>query len=464
MKLTFLGAAGEVTGSQHLVETDELRFLLDCGLFQGRRAESDKKNRRFHCEPQKLDAVFLSHAHIDHCGNLPGLYKAGYRGPIYCSPATADIASIMLLDSAHIQEEDAKYMERRLGPDAPASEPLYEKEHAHGAIGLFEPLGSNEWHELSPALSVRFSSAGHVLGSSIVEIDVDDRRGRKRLVFTGDLGRRGKPLLPDPTIVPGCDVLISECTYGNRTHPPQSDIKGELLRILTEAQSNGGRVVIPAFSLGRTQMIVYYLNELWELKLLPEMKVFVDSPLATRLTNVYRDHQDILDEDAQRVLITDDDLFEFEGLMYIRSRHDSMAINSLKEPCVIISASGMCENGRVRHHLKHAVADPNNRIILAGYQAPHTLGRRLQEGHPKVRIFDRELPLRAKVEQISGLSAHGDVEDLKWWFEGLASEGGIGRCFLVHGDPDVAKRFAGIIRDCCDEDPEIPEFGETFEV
>ncbi len=464
MRLTFLGAAGEVTGSQHLVESGELRVLLDCGLFQGRRGDADRKNRTFDCAPESLDGVILSHAHVDHCGNLPGLYRAGFRGPVFCSAATADVAEIMLRDSARIQEEDAKYLSKRLKGKHPPLDPLYTEEDVDAVVRRFEPLEFDEWHELSPVLSVRLSSAGHILGSAIVEMQVDGPGGRKRVVFSGDLGRRGMPLLNDPALVPGCDVLICESTYGDRVHPPPGDLKDALLRIVTETFDNGGRVVVPAFSLGRTQQIVYFLNELHLSGSLPDVPVFVDSPLANRLVSVYRRHQERLDADAQRLLRLDDDLFGFDRLHNVYSRQESAALNHRKGPLVVIAGSGMCEHGRVRHHLKHAVSDPHSTILIVGFQAPHTLGRRIVERQPRVKIFDRLYDLRAKVEIVNGLSAHADTPDFKWWFEGMASEGGIGRAFLVHGDPDASRALAPVLSDYCDEDVTIPEHGESFEV
>lgn len=474
MKLTFLGAAGEVTGSQHLLETDHARVLLDCGFFQGHRAEARKKNEHFHCNPKDLDGVILSHAHIDHSGNLPGLYKAGFRGSIFCTAATADVAAIMLRDSAKIQEEDARYLSRHREKDAPPIEPLYTEKEARATAKLFEPLAYHEWHELSPDFSLRFSDAGHILGSAIVEMRVNDNGETRRVVFTGDLGRRDLPLLRDPELIPGCDVLISESTYGNRVHPPAEDIKTELLRIVRDAVDRGGRVIIPAFSLGRTQHILYYFNELRQRGHLPRIPVFLDSPLSTRLTDVYRRHEDIMDADAQRILKRDDDLFDFPELHVIQSVKESASLNRMKGPFVVISASGMCENGRVRHHLKHAVADERNTIVIIGFQAKHTLGRRIvelgrrsdgQSDPPeKLHIFDRYLPLNARVEILNGLSAHADVEDFKWWYEHLAKEGGVGQAFLVHGEPESSNALATLIRDYCDEDPIVPGWGESFEV
>ncbi len=464
MKITFLGAASEVTGSQHLLETENLRILLDCGFYQGRRAEAYSKNAKFHCKPRQLEGVILSHAHIDHSGNLPGLIKAGYRGPIFCTHATADVAEIMLKDSAHIQKEDAKYLAMHLGKDAPPILPLYEDQHVSQVVKQFEPLDYHEWHDLAPEFRLRFSEAGHILGSAITEMHIKDQGEMRRVVFTGDLGRRNLPLLRDPEPVPGCDVLISESTYGNRLHPPAENIKESLLRIITRAANQGGKVVIPAFSLGRTQNIIYFLNELAETGKLPRVPVYLDSPLSHKLTSVYRAHQDIMDAHAQRMLRVDDDLFGFDMLHSIRSVQESAELNRLPGPFVVISASGMCENGRVRHHLKHTLPDEKNTIVLIGYQAQHTLGRKLSEGKTPVNIFDRLVPVNATIEILGGLSAHADAEDFKWWFESLASEGGIGQAFLVHGEPDSARALAELIRDCCDEDPIIPEFGQTFDV
>ncbi|MGD9854844.1 MAG: MBL fold metallo-hydrolase [Planctomycetaceae bacterium] len=464
MKITFLGAAGEVTGSQHLIETRDRRVLLDCGFFQGPRAESRAKNEKFHCRPKDLDGVILSHAHIDHCGNLPGLYRAGYRGPVFCTEATADVTELMLLDSAHIQEEDAGYLSRKLKGKHPPVEPLYTEEHVKAVVNKMEPLAFRQWHELADDVKLRFHPAGHILGSAVVELEIKDRASFKRVVFTGDLGRRGMPLLVDPAPVEGADVLISECTYGGRVHPPAGDLKRELGDIIRQTAAQGGRVIIPAFALGRTQQVVYFLNELFNENELPRIPVFVDSPLATRVTKIFRRYDETLDDDVQRTLLTDKDVFSFGGLTYVDRQKESMALNNRNEPLVIIAASGMCENGRVVHHLKHSVSDEKNTVILMGYQAPHTLGRRIQERQEFVRIFGREQPLKCRVEQLAGLSAHADAADFKWWFEQSTQRGSFGTAFLVHGEADSAAALASLLRDYCDEDVHIPQWGETFEI
>ena len=463
MKITFLGAAGEVTGSQHLIETDSRRILLDCGLFQGRSDETRPKNERFLCTPRKLDAVILSHAHIDHSGNLPGLYKAGFRGPIFCTRATADITSIMLRDSAHIQQEDARYAAKKQQSGS-AIEPLYTEHDAKSVAKLFEYIDFGEWEEVAEDVKIRFQHAGHILGSAIVELDILDEGEWKRIVFTGDLGRRGKPILNDPETVERCDVVITESTYGNRVHPDAGDVKAALRRIICNASKSKGKVIIPAFSLGRTQLLVYLMNELRNEDAMCRVPVYIDSPLATRLTDIYREHHESMDEEVRRTLQYDDDVFNFDGLTYVRSRDESIALNKKPGPFVVVSASGMCENGRVVHHIKNAVSDPANTILIIGYQAHHTLGRQIVEKQREVRIFGRKYPLRCNVETVNGLSAHADAEDLKWWFETLRDNGGVGQAFIVHGEDDSALALARLIRDCCDEHPIIPQFKETFEV
>lgn len=464
MKITFLGAAGEVTGSQHLIETSSRRLLLDCGLFQGPRARSRELNEKFFCDPKRLDAVFLSHAHIDHCGNLPGLYKAGFRGPVFCTEATADLTELMLKDSAHIQQEDARYLSRKLKPGHPRIDPLYNDEDVDALMKLVEPLPFHKWHSLGNDVRVRFLPAGHILGSAIVELELRDHGIGRSLVFSGDLGRRNMPLLVDPEPIEGCDVLICESTYGNRSHMPAGDLKAELARIIREASKVGGRVIIPAFSLGRTQQVVYFLNELFNAGALASIPVYVDSPLATRITRIFRRYDHTLNEDVRATLRHDDDVFAFDGLTYIGTQDESRSLNSMEGSFVVISAGGMCEGGRVVHHIKHAIRHEENTICIIGWQAPHTLGRQILERRPYARIFDYDVPLRAHVEVLNGLSAHADADDLQWWFREANRRGHIGKAFLVHGEPEAAQALALAVRDDCDEDPVIPQLYESFEV
>ena len=464
MKITFCGAAGEVTGSQHLIECGKLTILLDCGLFQGHRAESRRKNENFFHDPSNLDAVILSHAHIDHCGNLPGLFRRGFRGPVFCTDATADVADIMLLDSVHIQEEDARHIDKHRPPNVPRVEPLYGEKEVRGIIRQFEPQTYGQWHDLFPELRIRFRDAGHILGSAITELEFQEKGETRRLVFTGDLGRRELPLLRDPELVGGCDILISESTYGNRVHPPAQDIKTDLVRIIRHAAEVGGRVVIPAFSLGRTQQIVFFLNELKNAGELPHVPVFVDSPLSNRLTSIFRRHTDLFDDEVQQSLRSDHDPFSFPGLTYVASQEESMELNHRGGAFVVIAASGMCENGRVLHHLKHSVEDPKTTVVIIGFQAENTLGRRIVEKQPYLRIYDRDYKLRAGVEILNGLSGHADVNDFKWWYEHLASQTGVGQAFLVHGEPAASQALAGLLKDYCDEDPILPKLHQAFEL
>jgi metallo-beta-lactamase family protein len=464
MKLTFLGAAGEVTGSQHLIETESVRLLLDCGLFQGRAEEVRPKNERFLCRPQKLDAVVLSHAHIDHCGNLPGLFKAGFRGPIFTSHATCDIANVMLRDSAKIQEEDARYRQKKRLGRGGELRPLYTEEDVRKTVKLFDGVAYHEWTEIVDGVRLRLHHAGHILGASIVELEILDVGEWKRLVFTGDLGRRHQPILMDPETVERCDVVISECTYGDRLHPEPGNVKAELGRIICEASQRHGKVIIPAFSLGRTQMLVYLLNELRNEDAMCRVPVYIDSPLAIRLTDVHREHFDVMDADVQATLQHDDDIFEFPGLTYVQSQEESMMLNRIEGPCVVIAAGGMCENGRVVHHLKHSVADERNTIMIIGFQAEHTLGRKIVERRQELRILGQHLPLNARVEVVNGLSAHADSSDFQWWFGELHKNGGAGQIFLVHGESKGATALMKIVEECSDLPPVIPQFGQSFDV
>ncbi|MCA8986078.1 MAG: MBL fold metallo-hydrolase [Planctomycetaceae bacterium] len=464
MQLTFHGAAGEVTGSQHLLESEGRQVLFDCGMFQGHRAEARQKNEQFAYNPRDVDVVILSHAHIDHCGNLPRLYKLGFRGRVFCTPATADIAEIMLTDSAKIQSEDRGFLARHLKKGHPPIEPLYTQDDVNGLMELFEPLEMKVWHEITKEFRIRFLNAGHILGSAITEVDLEEKGEWKRIVFSGDLGRRDLPLLPDPEPIDRCDVLICESTYGNRVHPPAADIKRELLRILKEALTVGGRVIVPAFALGRTQQLAYFLNDLFNSDELPPIPVYIDSPLSSRLTGVYRKHLDTMDRDVQDVLRDDPDPFGFPWMHYVANSAESKALNDREGTMMIIASSGMCESGRVVHHLAHSISDPANTVAMIGFQAAHTAGRRIAERQKFIRLFDKDFRLKAHVEKLEGLSAHADVNDFKWWYEQVNQRGGIGKAFLVHGEPESSAALAEILKEYTDEPPIVPERGQSFEL
>ena len=466
MKLTFLGAAGEVTGSQHLLEAEaggHFRMLFDCGLFQGARKHARTMNESFDCDPTQLDCLVLSHAHIDHCGRIPQLVAAGFKGPIFCTKATADIIELMLSDSAKIQMEDAEYMADKLGPDDPAATPLYTLDDVQKTLRQIEPMDYHDPVKIYDGVQLTFHEAGHILGSAISELVIREGTQDTRVVFTGDLGRRDMPLLCDPEPVEAPDILISECLYAGRTHPAPGNIKESLKQLVAAASEKDGRLILPAFSLGRTQQVLYYLNELWNEKQLAPIPIFVDSPLATRLTAIYRSQTDIMDDDVQETLIDDDDAFKFPTLMYIRKRDGSMALNRREGAFAVISASGMCENGRVVHHLKHSIENPNNTVCLLGYQAPRTTGRRISDRDERIRLHGRHYELNAQVEQLGGLSAHADQTDLYWWFEKTAESGPIGRTFFVHGEPDMAKQMGSLVGEFV-ERHDAPKYGQSFEI
>jgi metallo-beta-lactamase family protein len=369
----------------------------------------------------------------------------------------------MLRDSARIQEEDAAYEQRkryRSRDHVPG--PLYTEDDARHVAKLFEPQPMHDWQDLVPGVRLRFLHAGHILGAAISELELQDQGQIRRVVFTGDLGRRHQPVLMDPETIERCDVLICESTYANRQHPDTSNVSAELQRIICRAAEVGGRVIIPAFSLGRTQMLAYLLNELRNRDQLCRVPVFIDSPLATRLTDVHRLHTADMDSDVQTSLQQDDDVFSFPGLTYVRTQDESMALNRTPGPMVIIAAGGMCENGRIVHHLKHALDDERNTVMIIGFQAEHTLGRRLVERRPEVSIFGRRIPLRARVEVVNGLSAHADADDFRWWFGALQRRGGTGETYIVHGEAEAARALADIAADCSDELPVIPQYGQSF--
>ncbi len=465
MRITFCGAAETVTGSQHLIEVNGHRLLLDCGLYQGPRAEAARRNTHFHYDPHQIDAVILSHAHQDHAGNLPTLTAAGFRGPIYCTPATADVAALMLRDSARIQEEDTDFLDRRKRePGEPPIRPLYGMADAERTIGLLETRPYFKSFEALPGQTARFWDAGHVLGSAITELHLDEPAAGKarKLVFTGDLGRRGTPILREPDAVRGIDLLICESTYGNRVHGTNADTNERLAAVLTRVMQRRGKVVIPAFSFGRTQNIVYAMNQLFQAGRLPRLPIYVDSPLSTGITDVYRKHVECFDAEAASLLQSDRDLFGFFGLTYITLAQESRKLNKLDGPFVVIAASGMCEGGRVLHHLRHTVEDATNLILIVGYQASGTLGRRIVERQPRLRILDDWFDLRAEVEIFNELSAHADRNDFESWFH--ETGGGIDRAFLVHGEPPAMRALAPLLQPFVRNPVQTPALYETVEI
>ena len=440
MKLTFQGAAGGVTGSLHLVESGGKRVLLDCGMFQGKRKEAEKNNREFPFDAASIDAVVLSHAHIDHSGRLPLLVKNGFRGPIYATPATADLCNSMLRDTAHIAEGDAEFVNRK-HPDDPPVAPLFTLEDAAAAVELFRPVPYHQATEIEGGLTIEFHDAGHILGSASVLITA----GELRLAFSGDVGRRGLPIIRDPEALPPADFLIMESTYGGRTHPPAADALQRLEKILNRTIQRGGRLIVPAFAVGRTQQLVLMLHELINEKRIPPVPMFVDSPLALNVTDAFRRHPECFDEGVNQYLSDGEDPFGFKRLIYIRDVNESKKLNDMRGPFVVISASGMCEAGRILHHLRNNVGNSRNTVLLTGYQAESTLGRKLQDGWKEVRIFGIPTRVEAEVASLDALSAHADAEELLNWMQPMTAR--LKRVFLVHGEPAQSQALAAAIHD-----------------
>ncbi len=414
MQLQVCGAAREVTGSCYLVETGRATFLVDCGLHQGGAREDLLNRAPFPFDPVDIDFVLLTHAHIDHSGLLPRLVKEGFKGPIHATSATADLAEIMLLDSAHIQESEAEWQTRRARRAGRRVQgPLYTRVDAEKAARLLRPTEYEKEIEAGPGVRVRYRDAGHILGSALLEVWLDGGRGKVKVVFSGDVGQPDQPIIRDPEFVAETDYLIMESTYGDRTHEAMGDTIEQLSAVLAEAHKTGGNVIIPAFAVGRTQELIYYLARICE-RGCYDMPIFIDSPLATRATEVFQRHAEVYDPETNERIRKNGDLFHFPGLKYTSSVEESRALND-RRGVVIISSSGMAEAGRIKHHLKHNLWKPEAHVVMVGFQAQGTLGRRLLEGDKRVRIFGEEIVVRAKIHEITGLSAHADREQLLSW-------------------------------------------------
>jgi len=443
MKISFHGAAQTVTGSQHLIEVNGQQILLECGLYQGKRAEAYARNQNFPYNPRQLKAVVLSHAHIDHSGNLPNLVKQGYHGPIYATPATAHLANIMLLDSGHIHQLDADYVSRRnLKRGLPPVAPLYTMEDAANVAQYFAPTEYDQPVEVAPGVRLTFVDAGHILGSAAAALDIEERRGNERrqlrLWFSGDIGRRGLPLLRDPVLPDRADYLIMECTYGDKPHEEPRLAYDELRQVALRTVQRGGKVIIPAFAVGRTQDLVYNLNLMVEQGEIPPIPVFVDSPLAVNASDIYRAHPEAFDEETRAFVAQGQHraALSFRNLTYTRSVEESKALNDRKDSIVIISASGMAENGRILHHLKNNIENPANSVVIVSWQAPDTLGRLLADRVKKVKIFGEPYQVQAEVATIGGFSAHAGQTLLVEY--AMAVRTAVEKVFLVHGEAKAA--------------------------
>jgi metallo-beta-lactamase family protein len=446
MRIHFNGAARTVTGSQYLLEFNGSRVLMECGLFQGRREETYSRNQSFQFDPKSIAAVLLSHAHIDHSGNLPHLVKNGYSGPIHATAATADLADIMLRDAGHIQEADAEFVNRKNAERGkPPVEPLYTLADAEQVDQYFQPKDYNQPFEVVPGLTAEFIEAGHILGSAAIRLEVDEKGRKTRLWFSGDIGRRGLPILRDPVLPSGVDYLLMESTYGDKPHSDPEEAHREFHEVVLRTLGRGGKVIIPAFAVGRTQELVYSLNRLVSSGRLKHVPVYVDSPLAVQASQIFEKHPECYDAETLQFIRTGKHpALEFDGLKYVHSVEESKALNNMKEPMIIISASGMAEVGRILHHLKNNIEDPRNSILIVGWQAPYTLGRHLADREPTVRIFGAEYRVRAEVVTIGGLSAHAGQNFLTEY--ALAVKDTVKEVILVHGEADAASAFEDRLR------------------
>ena len=473
MNITFLGATKTVTGSNFLVQAAGKKFLVDCGMYQGRITDELKNEEPFLFDVNEIDFVLLTHAHIDHSGRLPKLYKEGYRNPIIATKATCDLCAIMLPDSGHIQEMESTWKnKKRIRRGEKIIPPIYTAEEAAKSLEIFRPVNYDEVIEIDENIHVRYNDAGHMLGSSIIEVWVNEDGKQIKTVFSGDIGNNDIPLLSEPTMIESADYVVMESTYGDRLHIRNDKKAEEFLKIVSETINQGGTVVIPSFAVGRTQEILYELNNLKdvkhdeeferEYKLLMNTPVYVDSPLAISATEVFEDNMDLFDEQTRNLINSGDNPLEFPGLKFTKTPEESKELNEKNEPSIIISASGMCEIGRIKHHLKHTLWNPKNTILFVGYQAPGTLGRKIVDGEKKVKIFGEEIAVNARIEYIEGYSGHADQEWLLNFVYSFINKPK--HIFLVHGEKDAQVVLKEKIIENTNIPVTIPEFGEKYEL
>lgn len=462
MRVTFWGAAQTVTGSMHHVEAAGKRFLLDCGLYQGRRQEAFERNSHFPFPVSSVDGVILSHAHIDHSGNLPTLVHNGYAGPIYTTPATIDLCLAMLADSAHLQQKDAEFCNlrrghrRSIGRDDRECTPLYAPEDAERTFPLFRPVPLGETKEVAPGLRYKTFEAGHMLGSTSMVVEADG----VRLAFSGDVGRKNLPIIRDPVSPDPVDYLIMESTYGDRLHKPVEQAAEKLADVVNRTAGRGGKIIAPSFAVGRTQQLVLLLHQLMNAHRIPSIPIYVDSPLAVNATEVFRKHPECYDAEARKFLTDGDDPFGFSRLRYVREASESKALNSLHGPFLVLAASGMAEAGRILHHLRNNIEDPRNTVLITGFQAEHTLGRKILEGQHEVPIFGEPMQVRAEVVSLEELSGHADQRELIEWMRPLAPR--LKKVFLVHGEMAQGAALAGVIRKEFNLEAVQPARGQSF--
>ena len=471
MKIKFCGADRTVTGSQHLLEVNGKKILLDCGLFQGKRQDAYDINRTFLFDPEELHCVVLSHAHIDHSGNLPTLHSKGFKGSIYCTSATRDLCSIMLLDSAHIQEKDTEYVnKRRAKKNQPPFKPLYKLDDAKNVLRNFKTVSYGKTFcidGLCEKVEVEFFDAGHILGSAMMVLTIQENGRKFKFAFSGDIGRPGLPILKDPEFIGDVDFIISESTYGGRIHDKANMMDQQLLAVLKEAVSRGGKIIIPAFSVGRTQEIIYSMSVLFNEGLIEKLPIFIDSPLSTKATDIFKMHPECYDNEFSDMIIRGREVFELPELRYVQDVEESKRLNSVAGPCMIISASGMAESGRILHHLKNNIEDPKSTILIVGFMAEHTLGRRIiesrDEENASVKIFGDEYFVHSKVVVLNSFSAHADRDELLEYFDKFNRDQ-MQKIFLVHGEIDQQEAFKDGLRNLNFQDIEIPVNGQEFDV
>jgi len=468
MKITFFGAAQGVTGSKHLIESNGYKILLDCGLHQGKRQEAYELNKTLPFNPKEIDAVILSHAHADHCGMLPMLIKGGYENKIFTTPTTADIARLIMLDSAKIQATDYLHLKNNGVPEKDLLPPLYTTDEVEVACKHFAPIPYARvkagWHSLTKQIRFKFYDAGHILGSAVTVLQTDEPNGTKTLAFTGDLGNVHVPILNDPEFIEEqVDALISECTYGNKNHRPVGDVTKLLIEVINDAIQHKRKIIVPAFALGRTQELIYVLHKLYDEKKIPSIPIYLDSPLGNDVTEAFTEHYEDFDHETWQDFISHHESpFAFKNLHSVTTTEESKKLNSMTGPCMIIASSGMCEGGRILHHLEHNISNRNSIIIITGYQAEHTLGRKILEGVNPVRIYDRFYEVNAKIMTINEFSAHADQTGL---FNYISKIRELKDVFLVHSEADQANTFEKLLNDRLPRlKVIIPKIAESFEI